>query len=171
MRRSIKGDPEVSILREMFSYDPSTGEIRHKGRRHGAKHGEIAGRIDDDGYRIIKLFGRNFRGAKVAWAIHYGEWPTGIRDHINGMTSDDRISNLRPATHAQNMQNKRKSDKTGNPYKGITNVKYGKIRRWRAGIYKNGETAYLGYFDTPEEAHDRYVEAAKELFGEFANAG
>lgn len=88
-------------------------------------------------------------------------------DHVNGDGLNNFRSNLRLATHSQNNMNskKRRNNKAG--FKGITkdNGKY------RAQIKRNRRLTYLGTFDTPEEAHEAYCEAAKEYFGEFANDG
>src|SRR3546814_1788886 len=42
---------------------------------------------------------------RVAWAIHYGEWPNGQIDHINGDPSDNRIANLRDVSALENARN------------------------------------------------------------------
>lgn len=172
MRKRIEGNPSAELLREVFSYDPATGEIRHKARRHGAKHGEIAGRIDDDGYRIISLYGRNCRAARIAWTIHYGEWPAELPDHKNTVRNDNAIDNLRLVEDGfQNHWNTKKHSDSLNPYKGITRVMSGPNEKWRAAIHVKGKTTYLGWFDNPKDAHSAYVAAALREFGEFANAG
>lgn len=40
----------------------------------------------------------------------------------------------------------------------------------RARIFIDGKENNLGYFHTPQEAHDVYIAAAKDAFGEFARA-
>jgi hypothetical protein len=44
-----------------------------------------------------------------------------------------------------------------------------RIGKWQAAIH-HGKTMSLGYFETPEEAHKAYVEAANRFRGEFARA-
>ncbi len=81
-------------------------------------------------------------------------------DHINGNALDNRKSNLRIATHSQNMANCHKVwAKSG--FRGVTWQKSGK--KWQAQL----ASKYLGVFNTPEEAHERWKVAAKEAFGEF----
>ena len=43
--------------------------------------------------------------------------------------------------------------------------------KWIAEVVHMGEYYYLGRHLTPELAHAAYCEKAKELFGEFFNAG
>lgn len=89
-------------------------------------------------------------------------------DHINGNPLDNRRENLRLATRSQNMANStRRSDNTSG-YKGVCWDKG--MQKWRAGLSVNGKTRYLGCFDSPEQAHAVYLEAAKALHGEFARS-
>ena len=41
----------------------------------------------------------------VCWALMTGAWPEHEIDHINGVRDDNRQTNLRQATRAQNMHN------------------------------------------------------------------
>lgn len=90
-------------------------------------------------------------------------------DHIDGDSLNNRRSNLRLCTLSQNSHNaKRRSDNTSG-YKGVY---FDKTRGcWRAHIRLNNKRKSLGAFSTPEEAHQAYCNAARELFGEFANFG
>lgn len=90
-------------------------------------------------------------------------------DHIDGDPLNNRRSNLRVCTLAQNSHNaKRRKDNTSG-YKGVYFDKSKK--KWRAHIKLNNKRKMLGMFKTAEEAYERYCAAAKELFGEFANFG
>ena len=44
-------------------------------------------------------------------------------------------------------------------------------QKWHAQIGVNGKVKHLGYFPTPELAHEAYCKGAHELHGEFMNAG
>lgn len=86
-------------------------------------------------------------------------------DHISGDTLDNRKQNLRICTHTQNMQNvkRRINNRTG--YKGVDYKKDHK--KYEARINVNKKCIRLGYYNTPEEAHDAYCEASKKYHGEF----
>ena len=86
-------------------------------------------------------------------------------DHINGVKTDNRRSNLRFATHAENQRNRgpHKGNKTG--YKGVCIDRDGK---YFAYINCNGKRTYLGRFSTGYQAAKAYDAAALILHGEFA---
>lgn len=88
-------------------------------------------------------------------------------DHINHDGLDNRRSNLRPATSAQNKANMRKRPgRWSSPYKGVFwNRQCGK---WQAEIVTNRKPRYLGRFVNEVDAALAYDAAARELFGEFA---
>lgn len=90
-------------------------------------------------------------------------------DHINGDGLDNRRANLRPATHSQNMANKRRYANNKSGYKGVYwSGRPGLRRVWAAAIKQGGKARRLGRFEHPEEAARAYDAAARELFGQFA---
>jgi hypothetical protein len=88
-------------------------------------------------------------------------------DHRDGNGLDCRRDNMRPATYAENGQNRpRRSDNTSG-YKGVSWRASGST--WQARITVEGRTCSLGSsFPTPESAAHAYDLAAMELHGEFA---
>jgi len=88
-------------------------------------------------------------------------------DHINRDCYDNRLENLRFATHTENSQNKKicKNNKSG--FIGVSYLKDG--NKYRARITHNNSLIHLGCYSTAEEASMAYVEKAKILFGEFFN--
>jgi hypothetical protein len=154
-------------LKEVLNYDPETGEFTwlvSAGRR--VRVGDVAGYQRPDGYCRIQIDGRNYRAHRLAWLHMTGEWPPHQIDHINGDPSDNRTSNLRPATHSQNMANSRKPRHNTSGFKGVS--WQAAQRKWVASLKVNGRTRFLGRFDCPAAAHAAYVAAAVKHSGEFA---
>ena len=73
-------------------------------------------------------------------------------DHINHITLDNQISNLRVVTRSQNQWNQK------NP-KGYCFHKASK--KYLAHIRLNGRQIYLGLFHTTKKAHNAYLKAKK----------
>jgi hypothetical protein len=93
--------------------------------------------------------------------------PAGMHvDHINGNTLDNRRENLRSVTHAQNLMNQKLSRANKSGFKGVSMDR--SSGKWRAHITKDGIVRQLGYFPTPELAHEAYCTAAAIFHGEFA---
>lgn len=103
----------------------------------------------------------------IAWFLMKGRWPSEEIDHRNLDKSDNRWTNLRTATHAQNMTNVKSRSKRDGALKGAFPNGHGK---WISKIRADGKSKRLGLFLTAAEAHAAYVSAAAELHGEFARA-
>lgn len=86
-------------------------------------------------------------------------------DHWNGDGLDNRRTNLRPCTHAQNCANRKPRIGTS-AYKGVGWHK--RQQQWVSRIRVNYELHHLGSFDDEIEAARAYDVAAAQYFGEFA---
>lgn len=93
-------------IKNHIGYSPEDGSFFWKKRARGRKASGRVGFKDPNGYIYIRVLGRKYRAHKLAWFIHYGEWPEKDIDHINQDKSDNRISNLRLATPSENGCNK-----------------------------------------------------------------
>jgi len=87
-----------------------------------------------------------------------------VVDHINGDNNDNRRSNLRIVTKAQNNINISTRKESTSGVKGISLAR----SKWYAYINYQNKRYNLGYYDSIEEAtYIRYV-AEQILFGEFS---
>ena len=156
-------------LKELLSYDPATGVFRWRvSLSNRAPSGSVAGCIRPDGYVQIMIDGKHYLAHRLAWLYVHGELAPQL-DHADGNPSNNRISNLRPATQSQNNGNARKRSDNTSGKKGVSWHK--RDKKWQSRIKHNGRQIYLGYFETAKAAHAAYCEKARELFGEFWHSG
>jgi hypothetical protein len=149
--------------RTKFNYNPATGVFTHATSHFKSKVGAVAGGRDNNGYVHLKIRDKSYPAHRIAWLLTYGEIPPRFLDHINGDRADNRISNLRLATIAQNNQNQRKA-RSDNKSTGILGVHYfPQGDKYRPRIMVDGKSINLGLFDTPEEARAAYITAKRLL--------
>lgn len=158
---------DAAYARQIFDYDPLTGAIYWKVRTGPrAKVGERVGRVrEKDGYRQVMHMGQMILEHRLAWLLHYGEWPENEIDHRDGQRAHNAIDNLREATRTENNRNALKGPR--DMPKGVTAVG----DRFRASIMINRRRKTLGTFDTAQEAGETYEAAAIYYHGEFAGRG
>jgi hypothetical protein len=94
-----------------------------------------------------------------------GEPKGKVVDHRDGNSLNNRRSNLRICTFAQNQLNRRSTGGVSR-YKGVW-FKKGH-NKWKAQIGFNGKKIHIGYFKDEIDAAKAYDKKAKEFFGEFA---
>lgn len=87
-------------------------------------------------------------------------------DHNDCNPLNNRKSNLRKATYAENAQNhSKRKDNTS----GITGVTFNKrMNQWQVCININKKRTHLGYFINKEDAIITRLKAEKKYYGEFA---
>lgn len=91
-------------------------------------------------------------------------------DHLHGHTLQNRMAVIRVATPMQNQWNKAKSSLNTSGFVGVYYDSRGSspdTKHYWSKIKVNKQQVYLGYFHTPEEAHEAYQNAANKYFGEF----
>lgn len=148
---------------DRIAYCADTGNLTWSKPGRGIKVGRIAGCITAEGYRVVKLGRVPYPAHRLAWFLHYGAWPTGDLDHLNGRRSDNRIQNLRDGTHSQNMQNKRVA-MSNNKSCSLLGVTWNKQhQRWQSKIMVNKKNHHVGYFDDAEVAHQAYLVKKRQL--------
>lgn len=173
--------PEV--LRELLDYDPQTGAFTWRSREgylfdsptsQAQWNARFAGKRaftsihKTHGYTQTTILSHVQRGHRVAWAIHYGSWPEGEIDHINGDRTDNRIANLRDVGRTENGRNLCLSRRNKS---GVLGVSWDAQReRWFASIRHQGKSVALGRFDSLEAASAARRRAEQD-FGFHQNHG
>jgi hypothetical protein len=161
-------------LHELFRYDPVTGKFKRRQSTRGpsGRAGMLAGGSDNRGRVKIKIDGRKYLAHRLAWLYQTGEWPPkGLEiDHRDGNPDNNAWSNLRLASHAQNIRNSRRPCTNKTAYKGVSRIRKSN-GKYRAQIKIGGVTHNLGAFTNRYIAHLAYKQAAKRLFGEYARFG
>ena len=145
-------------VQKLFWYEEETGRLVRKFSRGKGFAGTHSEAKDKNGYLVVGINKKLYRAHRVVWLYVHGEWPKGDIDHINGIKDDNRISNLRDVTRAENLQNQKASRKNTSGFKGVWFQK--SSNRYVAVIESNRKRYYLGCFETPEEAASAYSEKA-----------
>jgi len=112
-------------------------------------------------YISIGINRKKYLGHRLAWLYVYGEMPDEHIDHINGIGTDNSISNLREASNAKNMTNTKHYTNNTSGIKGVH--LYKRTGRWIANIQKDKKNLHLGCFATIEEAANARKKAEIEL--------
>jgi hypothetical protein len=159
----------VQQLHQIIDYNSDTGEFTWRERKEDfpssisaikafnkVHAGNLVYQDPHKGYHRMELLGRRYRSHRVAWAMHYGDWPSNNIDHINGTKTDNRISNLRVVAQLENARNARRP---AHNMSGVVGVSWDKYNfKWVAEIGVNHKTVRLGRFKDFDDA----VKARKE---------
>ena len=137
-------------LKELLSYDPETGVFVWRVSKGAAKAGSEAGGVNDRGYIQIRINRKPYFAHRLAWLYVHGYFPEHDIDHVNGIKTDNRLSNLRESSRQCNMQNQcMKSNNTS----GIPGVCWHKAaKKWQAKIQISGKRIHLGFHETKKAA-------------------
>jgi hypothetical protein len=155
-------------LKKNVSYDPETGIFARLIACHGkVKIGDIVNK-PDQGYYKISVNSKVYLAHRLAWLYMTGSFPTGSIDHIDGIKTNNKWSNLRDVTRRTNAQNV--STARADNVTGLLGAHYRKEDdRYSSCIQiSNGSKIYLGIFDSAEEAHSTYMEAKRKYHEGYA---
>lgn len=166
--KNSHNDLTYEFVREVFSYEPETGELRWKKVLSKRIHiGDAAGCLDDQGRIKIGIQKKDYFAHRIIWLWMTGEWPPFEVDHRDQIKSNNRWKNLRLATPSQNHRNRGAPSNNKSGYKGVCwdNNK----NKWLVTINKNIDGKkkhfHIGWFDDVYEAGAAYVKAALDIHG------
>lgn len=155
----------IELIKSMLRYDPATGDLYWTDVQTKAFRGKKAGTLDAHGYINLSIKRKRYKAHRVAWLLTYGTWPNGEIDHIDGDKLNNRIENLREATSQLNKWNHWKPQ--SNNVIGLRGVC--KIRnKFKAEIRVDRKRIHIGVFETPDLAHQAYLNAKAKYHAEAA---
>ena len=159
------------LLKELFHYCEITGIFTFKHRKeitYGDKgfNTRFAGKqtgslCKKTGYIRLGIYNKTYQAHRIAFLYVYGYIPGEI-DHVDGIRTNNWISNLREATRSENGQNLKKARKHNKL--GMLGVSYHvNSNKYVARIAVNKKTTTIGLFQTKEEAHAAYINEKRKL--------
>lgn len=175
MNMRMPGPDICAWIRSKYRYEASTGKIFFISGRCAGQEPMV--NVNEDGYERVALKNTKLGISsyvlvhRLAWFLHYGEFPASQVDHEDRVRTNHRIANLRLATPGQNRGNTEKqSHNRGrlctSVYKGVYWIQ--RTQKWKVTISHDGSSIHLGVFDSEIEAAMAYNTAARATFGEFA---
>lgn len=163
----MRSDLTQERLKELFSYDPATGQFTRLCNRANQKAGPVAGCLTPDGYRVLGIDYQIHLMQRLAWLYVHGKFPDGFADHKDGNRQHNAIDNLRDVPQWLNNQNSHaaRGDNKTTGILGVTRDPRPLAKPFKAQIMVRGSHRKIGYFATAEEASAAYL-AAKRQFHE-----
>lgn len=176
----MKELPSVDYLGTLLRYDRTTGQLFWRPRpvsefvsirahrTWNTKYAnKPAGHINlAHGYVEVRINRIAYYAHRIVWKLRRKEEPPILIDHKNGVRHDNRISNLRAATSAQNVSNAKLAT---NNTSGVKGVSFCRITgKWVAQLMHKGKQHYLGRFSSVRMATIAVSQARKQLHREFA---
>jgi hypothetical protein len=146
------------MLRQSHYYNPGTGLFY---KRMASGKLKLTGTLHHTGYLQCKINCQNYSAHRLAWLYMAGTWPEEHVDHIDGNKDNNKWNNLRVATNSDNLENQKRA-RVDNLSTGLLGA-YPHGSRFKARITVKGKRLCLGTFNSPEEAHQAYIESKRDL--------
>lgn len=128
-RRKLKQE----TVRRLFDYDPETGIVTRKiTTSNRAKAGAVvAGKLSKN-YYTVRVGDHLYSLHRIIWLWWYGYFPETHIDHINRITTDNRLCNLREVSVSCNIRNSKQFSTNTSGIRGV--VRSNKDNCWVAKI-------------------------------------
>jgi len=152
--------PSLEELEKLVTYNADSGKFfYHDGREAFTAKG-------GNGYLRSWVFGKRQYAHRLAWLMGKGTPPTMQIDHIDGDRSNNSLANLREASPAENMKNRRKNKNNRSGYAGV----YEENGKWIGSIQINGKKVKTLRFENKTAAAEA-AELLRIKHGFHANHG
>ena len=133
-------------LKQVVHYNPETGVFTWLVNLNSrARRGEIAGKINQEGYLRSTIDGKEYRLSRLAVLYMTGVFPEQVIDHKNRVRDDNRWCNLRVCSRGENQRN---SSNQVNNTSGLKGVRVDRQKGRRPQV--KGSVSYTGYIDYPD---------------------
>jgi hypothetical protein len=185
----MKTELTAEYVREALDYNPETGDLVWKARpiwhfkdrrimdswnsRYvglGAGTPVNPSSKDRNNYYLHMLLDKkSYLVHRIIWMHVHGSFPEEQIDHINNDRKDNRLTNLREATAAQNQHNKPLQVNNTSGSKGLYFDKTAKS--WLVRVNREGKTVFCERRKSREEAEKALREYREKEHLEFANHG
>lgn len=164
-----KSYPTQERVRELFDYDPNTGELTWAIDVRGGqgairvKRGTTVGAFNStNGYLQTQVDKKFIYLHRIIWIWMEGYAPEHQIDHINRVRTDNRWCNLREINQSCNNINcKIRSDNVS----GVKGVGKFRINQWRVRVHLGVKEIHIGVYDdfTEAVAHRLAMEQCSSL--------
>lgn len=145
-------------LKSLVSYNSRTGIFKWLHSGPGRNESLLAGSINTQGYRVVRICGEDYFAHRLAFLYVTGSWPVHTIDHRNGVRRDNRWTNLRDVTHTGNMRNCSKAIRNAIS----RGVSWDAARhKYKAQLYADGRVRLNKRFDDLADAQAAYAEAKR----------
>ncbi len=162
------------LLVQILHYNAITGIFHWRIRPTNRVYvGDIAGKINTEGYVQIQYRGELYSAHRLAWLYCYGYVPDIQIDHIDGDHSNNRLLNLRlcygstgvgAILNQQNRKGPQQNNTTG--WLGVDYLPKRGKNCFRTRIMVDEDSVYIGRYQTVEEAGLMYL-MAKSFYHPF----
>ena len=119
---------DIEYLKSRFEYSPESGKLQWKEvsesfssryKSWNSKNADKEAGYLYQGYRYVRIDGKNMLVHRICYAIYYGEFPINIIDHLDGDKLNNKILNLGASNPESNARNAKLNIKNRSGLSGV----------------------------------------------------